>query len=200
MIYEDKTAAKRAASKLQIKNFSWNVPLERIYTEGYEEVKDATHHALQPCFIENDSSGPERAFTKFLEKNAEGIKWWYKNGDGSQGDFAVAYQDSKKETRSFYVDYLIMHQDGTIGLFDTKTKGSDKEAVYKHNALVEYMAALGKKVVGGILIYDGFNWKYPESTIANDDDLSTWRDYSPMWYKWKIIKALIEIMKSDISL
>ena len=75
-----------------------------------------------------------------------------------------------------------MHKDGTIGLFDTKTKGSDREAVSKHNALVGYMNTLGKKALGGILIWDGFNWKYPKESIENDDDLNGWESYVPKMY------------------
>ena len=58
---------------------------------------------------------------QYLDKNEASIVWWYKNGDGSQGDFAVLYEDSQKEKRGFYVDFIILHKDGTLALFDTKT-------------------------------------------------------------------------------
>jgi type III restriction enzyme len=179
MIYEDKTNEKRTQSNQKIKEYPWNVPSERIYTEHYVEVKnETTSHALRPLFIQKDSSEPERLFMKYLDDNSESIKWWYKNGDGSQGDFAIPYQDTNDETKGFYVDFIIMHQDGTLGIFDTKTKGSDREAVNKHNALVDYL--VGKKVIGGIIILDGQNWKYSASHIENDLDLSGWESYLPM--------------------
>ena len=183
LIYEDKIQAKPNKTSQKIKTFDWNVPVERIYTEGYTELKGLkVQHALQPIYLENDRSKPEKDFVEYLDKHADSILWWYKNGDGSQGDFAVAYQDSQNETRSFYIDFIIMHKDGTIGLFDTKTKGSDREAVSKHNALVSYINTLEIKAVGGILIWDGFNWKYPKESIENDDDLSGWESYVPKMY------------------
>jgi type III restriction enzyme len=179
LIYDNKTNEKRTQSNQKIKEYHWNVPSERIYTEHYVEVKnETTSHALQPLFIQKDSSEPERLFMKYLDDNSESIKWWYKNGDGSQGDFAIPYQDSNDETKGFYVDFIIMHQDGTLGVFDTKTKGSDRESVNKHNALIDYL--VGKRAIGGIIILDGQNWKFSASYIENDMDLSGWESYLPM--------------------
>ena len=179
-IYEVKTQKRRQSSVQKIKEYTWNVPPERIYTEGYIELKGVKAvHVLQPLFVQKERSNPEKTFVEYLDKNADTITWWYKNGDGSQGDFAIRYQDSRNDTRSFYIDFIVLHKDGTIALFDTKTKGSDREAVNKHNALVDYMAGLKRKVVGGILIWDGFNWKYPIDKIEGDDDVSTWASYVP---------------------
>ena len=180
LVYENKTKQKRLKTSQKIKEFHWNVPSEHIYTEQYNEVKNATtQHVLKPLFIDKDSSEPERLFMQYLDKNAESIKWWYKNGDGSQGDFAVSYQDSQNENRGFYVDFIILHNDGTIGLFDTKTKGSDREVVNKHNSLVDYLSNSDKKVIGGVIILDGQNWKYSSSKIENDTDLNIWESYLP---------------------
>jgi type III restriction enzyme len=178
--FEKKSEQKRKETKQKIKEYHWNVPSERIYTEQYEAIKNIeTHHALRPLFVEKDRSNPERLFMKYLDDNKDSIKWWYKNGDGSQGDFAVAYTDSTGEKRGFYIDFIILHTDGTIGLFDTKTSKSDREAVNKHNALVAYMSASDKKLIGGILIQDGQNWKYSPIPIENDTDLTEWVSYVP---------------------
>ena len=181
--FEKKSEQKRKETKKKIKEYHWNVPNERIYTEQYEKMENGkTHHALQPLFVEKDRSNPERLFTKYLDDNADSIKWWYKNGDSSQGDFAVAYTDSTGEIRGFYIDFIIMHNNGTIGLFDTKTSKSDREAVSKHNALVRYIATSDKKLIGGVLIQDGQNWKYSETAIENDTDLTGWTSYIPKKY------------------
>jgi type III restriction enzyme len=180
VIYEIKLKQKPSKTTQKVKNFHWDVPSERIYADLYEEIKGiTTQHALTPLFVEKDRSEPERLFMLYLDKHADSIQWWYKNGDNSQGDFAIAYQDSQKETRSFYVDFIIMHKDGTIGLFDTKTSKSDREAVNKHNALVDYLDKLDKKAIGGVLIFDGFNWKYSLSKIENDTNLKSWESYVP---------------------
>lgn len=54
--------------------------------------------------------------------------------------------------------------DADASLFDTKTKRSDTEAPYKHNALLKYMQRpenKDKRLRGGILIQDDFgNWVY----------------------------------------
>lgn len=174
---------ERAFFFLHIFHLFLIVPSERIYTELYTEVKNATtQHALKPLFIDKEGSEPERLFMQYLDSQADSIKWWYKNGDGSQGDFAIKYQDTQNETRGFYVDFIILHHDGTIGIFDTKTKGSDREAVNKHNALIDYLDISNKKMIGGIIILDGQNWKYSSSKVENDTDLSTWDSYLPKKY------------------
>ncbi len=136
---------------------AWEVPEERNYTEIYEAQKDVSNHALEPYYELKNVSNPEKLFARELEKNAEYIDWWYKNGDHGKEHFAVSYTNSAEETALFYVDFIVKFRSGMIGLFDTKTSRSDSEAPQKHNALIEYLeieneANPTKKLMGSIII------------------------------------------------
>ena len=84
----------------------------------------------------------------------------------------------------FYIDFIIRMKNGTVLLFDTKSAGSDLEAPNKHNALIDYIAAnpsINPK--GGVIIFDGHNWKYSPCHIENTNDLSGWDSFFPDQYE-----------------
>jgi type III restriction enzyme len=168
----------------------WEVPINRIYNEYYEEQVSETH-ILTPFYIEKNSSKPEVWFIETLEKNKESLVWWYKNGVKTQADFAVRYINTKGQWSAFYVDFVMKLQDGTIGLFDTKTLNSEPEFVVKHNALHEYIKAKreeGKKMIGGIIVPTGKEdrlWKYCDNLINNAYDTTGWVNFLPSDYLQK---------------
>jgi type III restriction enzyme len=92
--------------------------------------------------------------------------------------FAVPYTDNDGTPRCFYVDYIIRLKNGTICLFDTKTKDSDPNAAAKHNALLEYIKRENetnmKRLMGGVLIMEDENWYYSEMPIENTSSLAGW--------------------------
>lgn len=71
-------------------------------------------------------------------------------------------------------------KNGTVCLFDTKTRGSDPDAPAKNNALYNYMqefnARGGRQLIGGVLIYDeaSTNWYYPGGIIDNTESIAGW--------------------------
>lgn len=167
--------------------YSWEVPINRIYNEHYEEIASETH-ILTPFFMEKSSSKPEVWFVEMLEQNKEALVWWYKNGVKTQADFAVSYINTKGQWSAFYVDFIMKLKDGTIALFDTKTLDSEPEFVVKHNALHQYIntkRAEGKKIIGGVIVPKGKEnriWKYCDNLINNAHDITGWTTFLPSDY------------------
>lgn len=159
--------------------FTWELPDTRMYnSEVSHHCEDIYHHALLPFFEENRVSEPEYKFSRMLDKNNEVIDWWYKNADSGHMHFAVAYEDKDGVPRCFYVDYIIRLKNGTVCLFDTKSKDSDPNAPHKHNALLKYIKSENeknhKRLMGGVIIEQNDNWYYSPLNIENTTDLTGW--------------------------
>ena len=159
--------------------FKWELPDTRMYnSEVSHHCADIYHHALLPFFEENRVSEPEYKFSRMLDKNNEVIDWWYKNADSGHMHFAVAYTDKDGVPRCFYVDYIIRLKNGTVCLFDTKSKDSDPNAPNKHNALLRYIKSENeknhKRLMGGVIIEQNENWYYSPLNIENTTDLTGW--------------------------
>lgn len=159
--------------------FRWELPDTRMYnTEVSHHCDDIYRHALLPFFEENRVSDPEYKFSRMLDRNNEVIDWWYKNADSGHMHFAVPYTDKDGVPRCFYVDYIIRLKNGTICLFDTKSKDSDPNAPNKHNALLDYIKTENeknhKRLIGGVIIEQNDNWYYSPMKIENTSDLQGW--------------------------
>ncbi len=164
--------------------YNWEVPPERVYIENTNtKIDDVQNHSLLPFYRLNNAFNPEINFEEFLEQNSQYIDWWYKNGDSGKEHYAIPYNNISGNKSLFYVDFVIRMKDGTIFLFDSKTSGSDLEAPNKHNALIDYMTAnSSKNLKGGILIFDGHNWKYSPYYIENTTDIAAWDAFFPDQY------------------
>ena len=76
-------------------------------------------------------------------------------------------------------------KNGQLFLFDTKTEGSDPEAVNKHNALIDYISEenkAGKNLKGGVIIGSDENWRYSPFKIENTTDTVNWESFYPSDY------------------
>ena len=76
-------------------------------------------------------------------------------------------------------------KNGQLFLFDTKTEGSDPEAVNKHNALIDYIGEeneAGKSLKGGVIIGADENWRYSPFKIENTTDTVNWESFFPSDY------------------
>ena len=175
--YEKRESERNAT---EYKEFVWEIPETRVYnTETcVSREGEIFNHALVPFFEEKAASGPERAFSRWIDRQNEVIEWWYKNADSGNMHFAVKYTDIEGEPRCFYVDYIIKLKNGTVCLFDTKTKDSDPNAAAKHNALLDYIKHENehneKRLMGGILIQENDNWYYSPMKIENTSSTSGW--------------------------
>jgi type III restriction enzyme len=185
--YQEMQEQKANNATKDVQNYQWEVPIERIYNELYEEKEAVQRHALEPFYEYNRASKPEVKFADFLEENKENLHWWYKNGEKAKEHFAVPYIDYLGKQSLFYVDFVILNKTNVTCLFDTKTAGSDPaNAHLKHNALVDFIAernGKGLKTIGGILIEKSPNnvstWWYCNNKITNTKDTAGWDMFKP---------------------
>ncbi len=188
--------ARMRQSRLQqirergFKQTMWEVPAIRFYNGATNRIEpQVKNHALMPFIELRKASTPEQRFTAFLEAHTQYMDWWYKNGDDGMTNYAIPYTNTRQEKSLFYVDYIIRMNDGTILLFDTKSRNSDPNAPAKHKALLRYMAderKKGKRMEGGILIEDEHTpdlWKYSPFEIDDTQSTDTWQGFSPEQYK-----------------
>ncbi len=186
--YQEMQEQKANNATKDVQNYQWEVPIERIYNELYEEKEAVQRHALEPFYEYNRASKPEVKFAEFLEENKENLHWWYKNGEKAKEHFAVPYIDYLGKQSLFYVDFVILSKTNVTCLFDTKTAGSDPaNAHLKHNALVDLIAvrnSKGLKTIGGILIEKSPNnistWWYCNNKITNTKDTAGWDMFNPI--------------------
>ena len=180
--YERKLQERqRKAKERAFEQYSWEVPAERLYKESTHHVMPKVEeHALLPFIELNTISTPERRFSEFLEANKDYIDWWYKNGDEGKQHYSIPYINSQKETRLFYVDFVVRMKNGLVFLFDTKTENSDSEAPYKHNGLVDYMK--DKDLQGGVIVERNDVWYYSPLHIDNTTDVRGWDAFFPDRY------------------
>jgi len=188
--YEKVIMKRRAkAAERELHNYQWEVPEDRIYNEGASMIdEEKKNHALLPFIRLKDSSNPELGFAKYLEDNSQYIDWWYKNGDNGKLNYAIPYFNVNNERALFYVDFIVRMKNGQVFLFDTKTEGSDVNAVKKHNALIDYINSEEIKpqgLKGGVIIESKGNWKFSPLKIANTTDIVSWDCFYPDQYCMK---------------
>ncbi len=163
--------------------YDWEVPADRLYSESSHRVReDVEKHALIPFVEQINASNPEVRFTTFLEAHKEYIDWWYKNGDSGKQNYAISYRNFKGVKSLFYIDFVVRMKNGQVFLFDTKSKESDRDAVEKHNALIDYIHSeqnTDKHLLGGIIIEQNSNWKYCQTKIKDTTNLLEWKNFYP---------------------
>jgi type III restriction enzyme len=160
----------------------WNVPVKIEYNANNQERKPKLKKVLMNPYYESTLKSKtwetEKSFIEFLD-NSKKVEWWFKNGERDATFFAVPYIDDSKEDQSFYVDFIVKFIDGKIGLFDTKSGWTAKEAGNKSDGLQKYISEQNKNnknYFGGIIIpksgsfftYTGIPYKY-------DKDLTEWK-------------------------
>lgn len=167
----------------------WNIPETINYNLNFEK-RDYKKSIIQPYYARVNSkqrslieeytedSVNEELFIKYLEK-AKQVKWWFKNGKQDGSYFAVPYVENEQE-KPFYLDFVVMLNNGRLGLFDTKGGIYAKTAKERAEGLSEYIAAenkKGKKLFGGIILKDKNSWRYNdnEKYEYNPNDLKDWK-------------------------
>jgi len=158
------------------KSADWELPDMLNFGGNYTEFK-TNLSAMKPFYYDNKWK-TEEAFIKFLEKS-DRIEWWFKNGDRDATFFAVPYIENE-EQKPFYVDFIVKFKDGKIGLFDTKSGNTIKDAREKSDGLQEYTKK-HKNISGGIVAntnsrdFSGRWMCYKgQGTELNPDDFSNW--------------------------
>ena len=154
---------------------NWEVPIIVSYNSKYK--RESHPISIMKPFYTRKPSQPEQLFMELLD-NSNKVEWWFKNGESEIKYFAVAYKDENGIERAFYVDFIIKFKDGTIGLFDTKSGMTAKDAGTRAKGLQEYIKKnKSKKLIGGIAIFVNGTWRFndKEKYEYNPNDLSSWK-------------------------
>lgn len=160
----------------------WNVPVKIEFNANNRERKPKSKKSILNPFYESTSESKtwqtEKSFTEYLD-NHKSVEWWFKNGERDSTYFAVPYKDDSNEDQSFYVDFVVKFSNGRIGLFDTKSGWTAKEAGNKSDGLQHYIKKQnknGKKLFGGIIIpKSGSFFTYTDIPFKYDKDLTDWK-------------------------
>jgi type III restriction enzyme len=141
---------------------------------------------MKPYFASTESV-PEKEFIKVLEDQKNHVKWWFKNGESDKKYFAVKYTDDKGTERGFYVDFIVMTEDGRVGLFDTKSGITAKVAKEKAEALIMYINTQNqkykKKLWGGIVLFKDGSCRYNDSEKYDYDEHKLGSDWKFLGFK-----------------
>ncbi|MFA5634082.1 MAG: DEAD/DEAH box helicase family protein [Candidatus Dojkabacteria bacterium] len=154
----------------RLKKYEWDVPIVEYFNENYE-LKEASKYILDKCYLDSNRPETEKKFEELLEKSNK-VLWWYKNGVNKEIYFAVSYLDPNTSIqRAFYPDYIIKFQDGSIGIYDTKSgfTAESEETKVKSNTLQEFIKGVSTSssvIKGGIVqmtntgfyIFEGFDY------------------------------------------
>lgn len=158
----------------------WNIPESLRYNEKYHS-ENFNKSIMKPVFAK--SWRTEKKFSEYLDTNTRNIEWWFKNGERDAVSFAVPYE-FEDDNKLFFVDYVVKMKDGSIGLFDTKTGITLRDAKAKSDGLQKYIKQnKSKKLFGGIVTNTDQNnltgsWKYYDGKGKNmmTTDLSKWKN------------------------
>lgn len=174
--YRDTVIKNISNIRERIVTTKWEVPCEQSISSA--ENNQYENSILDPQYVEI-ASNTERKFTKLIDKS-DMIKWWYKNGQSEIKYFAIPYTDEFGLEWSFYVDFIILFKDGTVGIFDTKSGETAEKSKYKAEALSQYVknnSTKARPLVGGIVIPTEYGWRYNDNEIYeyNPHDLTNWK-------------------------
>lgn len=171
--YKKEVVAKLSEKRELHETPNWEVPVIVSYNSRYKTERQPLS-VMEP-FYTAKASEPERLFIETLNSSNK-VKWWYKNGESEMKYFAVLRTDDQ----AFYPDFIVQYKDGNIGIFDTKSGMTAKDAKERAEGLQSYIEKQnkkGKKLVGGITIYMNGTWRYNDNKKYeyNPNDLSSWK-------------------------
>ena len=160
----------------------WNVPEKIEFNANHRERKPKSKRTIMYPFYESTSPSKtwetEKNFIEYLDNHKE-VEWWFKNGERDGTYFAVPYKDDQDEVQTFYVDFIVKFKDERIGLFDTKSGWTAKDAGPRSNGLQKYIKeqnSEGKKLFGGIVIpKSGSFYTYTDIPYKYDKQLTDWK-------------------------
>ena len=152
---EKQKELEQKAANLVNWDLKWEIQESRSYNPNIYEKFEANACLYSPCYLEKNRSKPEIKFIEYLENHREKIKWWWKNGDEHMRDnFGI----QKPDFTSFQPDFLVLYNDNSLGIYDTKDVGfQEEDTKIKAEALQKYIEAENlenKKITGGIIIID----------------------------------------------
>ncbi len=173
--YKQKVIEQLDEKRELVPNNRWEIPTIISYNSRYE--KSEKQKSIMKPFYTKKPSEPERLFIELLESSNK-VKWWFKNGESEIKYFSVLRTDEG----AFYPDFIVQFNDGSIGIFDTKSgrTAETEDAGSRADGLQKYISEQqkrGKGLWGGIVIYVNGSWMYNnEKKYSYDPDkLSDWK-------------------------
>ena len=133
----------------------------------------------------------ELDFIKYIDNKNKHTDWWFKNGSKGKEYFAIKYFDYTDNKESlFYPDWIIRFKNGKIGIFDTK-KGqtaTERETKDKAKYLALKIKNLGKKFIGGIVVFENGIWYYngSENYFYKKGKINEDKNWKPLESLFKI--------------
>lgn len=163
----------------------WNIPTAINFEPSFVEQK-YKKSIMQPYYSRSrdgdggklfEDSAIENDFIKYLEK-ADQVTWWFRNGKQDGTYFAVPHIEYDQE-KPFYVDFIVMMKDGSVGLFDTKGGYTAELAKSRSEGLAKYIKEhdkKNKKLFGGIVLHDKKSWRLndKEEYSYDPNNLKNW--------------------------
>jgi type III restriction enzyme len=152
--YEKQVLEKE--KETEVEEYPYEIPESIEHFDQKQKDDELKKSIMKPFFID-DLNKLEYAFIKKINDSTV-VKWWFKSKTNEKKYFAVLYKNSVKKDQAFYLDYIVQFNDGTVGLFDTKSglTLNDPETKLKAEALEKYMKNENKKrttnkLIGGIV-------------------------------------------------
>ena len=149
----------RRIEKIETWDDDWEVSESRNLNPYTYEKYDYMLSLYEPCYLKIDSS-IEKDFIEFLESRKDSVKWWWQNGDEHMAlNFGIKYNTKS----TFQPDFLVLFNDGKLGIFDTKASGyNEDDNKLKSEALQQYIKGenrKGKNIFGGLVIKEGQHFR-----------------------------------------
>lgn len=145
---------------------NWEITENRNYNPNSYKKYGYKKSLYQPCYLRIDST-IEKDFIEYLEKSEKVAWWWQNGGEHMQVNFGIKYgKDS-----TFQPDFLVLFNDGKLGIFDTKASGNrEDENKLKNEALQKYIKEENQKVknlFGGLVIQESEHFRINQKDIYN---------------------------------
>ena len=189
-VFREIKIMERVEGGEQISTFE--VPQEVYINEFTEEKVECARNIMQPTYLQVARSNVEKLFEKRID-NDPNIKWWFKNGVNKIEYLGLKYVYPANRIKTFYPDYVVMYVDGSIGVFETKSKGDDEnlggfneKTKAKAEALAEWKQILtnqGRRLRAGIVIVVSENNMLVNESASFDiekarqGDMSDWAPF-----------------------
>ena len=148
---------KSKVAQNEVWNDKWEIAEEKYFNPIYKKY-EYKKSLYEPCYLNFDSD-VEQSFIEYLDVNNK-IIWWWQNGSEHMAiNFGIKY--GIKST--FQPDFLVMFNDGRLGIFDTKASGErEDDNKVKGEALQKYILEennKGKNLIGGLVIKEGEHFR-----------------------------------------
>lgn len=155
---------KIKVSENEVWNDKWEITEEKYFNPRYKKY-EYKYSLYEPCHLSFDSKVEEQ-FIEYLEENSEYIAWWWQNGSEHMAiNFGIKYGIQS----TFQPDFLIMFNDGRLGIFDTKASGErEDDNKLKGEALQKYILEeneKGKNLIGGLVIKEDEHFRINKKDI-----------------------------------